>query len=76
MVLVDDRQGWIQTQVSKRQERYRPSKQEAGNWKGVQETDDTGQARQSRKWKGKARCGRVRMERELLGAWQSDRYHR
>ena len=53
-----------------------PSKQEAGNWKEVQETDDTGQARQSRKWKGKARCGRVKMERELLGAWQGDRYHR
>lgn len=51
------------------------SKQEAGNWKGGQETDDMGQARQSRKGKGKARCGRVGMEREL-GAWQSDRYHR
>lgn len=31
------------------------SKQEAGNWKGGQETDDMGQARQSRKGKGKAR---------------------
>ena len=34
------------------------SKHEAGNWKGGQETDDMGQARQSRKGKGKARCGR------------------
>ena len=32
------------------------SKQEAENWKGGQETDDMGQARQSRKGKGKARC--------------------
>lgn len=47
------------------------SKQEAGNWKGDQETGDTGQERQQ-KGEGKGKMQKGRDGKRTPRAWQSD----
>lgn len=56
------------------------SKKEAGNWKGGGYGRDGMGSREriggtEQKMKGEDKTRRVKLERELVGAWQGDKYH-